>query len=144
MSVSLVRAAHAERAQSTQMCRIAVASLLGILSLVWACSFFWVLGPLGFVKRSGSWLGQSKIKSYSLWRIGDPSNNSCSNSYLCFVRRGSRERTTNLSAHSYHPPANKVSPLDDLHPQLPFKRPQIPSHRDHKALNRGNLLLVRQ
>ena len=25
------------------------------------------------------------------------------------------------------------------HPQLPFKRPQIPSYRDHKALNRGTL-----
>ena len=24
-------------------------------------------------------------------------------------------------------------------PQLPFKRPQIPSNRDHKALNRGTL-----
>ena len=25
------------------------------------------------------------------------------------------------------------------HPQLPFKTPQIPSNRDHKALNRGTL-----
>ena len=30
-------------------------------------------------------------------------------------------------------------PGRDSDPQLAFKRPQIPSNRDHKALNRGTL-----
>ena len=36
-------------------------------------------------------------------------------------------------------PSRALKSPDTSTPQLPFKRPQIPSNRDHKALNRGTL-----
>ena len=32
-----------------------------------------------------------------------------------------------------------TDPTSSSTPQLPFERPQIPSHKDHQALNRGTL-----
>ena len=55
--------------------------------------------------------------------------------------RQSRTAWPDGSRAQYYPSQNLLRCSGDLcsTPQLPFEEPQIPSNRDHKALNRGTL-----